>query len=124
VIDMRFSLIGAAVALAMVASVAPSAGADGAATPVTTGCPAGFAHVSVTSLPNPPYRLPARLDAAGNANGYICAFPLPEAVAEAYCKNLEPSACYLVQVGLPLYQFRDDNNPADGAGAAVLDFGS
>jgi hypothetical protein len=99
------------------------ASGDVSQTPVTTGCPAGFEHVSVASLPNPPYRMPARIDAAGNNNGYICALALPEAVAEAYC-NFEPTACYLVQHNLPLYQFVDDDNPAQGAAAAVIDDGS
>lgn len=93
-------------------------------TPVVTGCPAGFQHLTVASLPNPPYRMPARLDAAGNNNGYICALALPMAVVDAYCRNLEPGACYLEQLGLPLYQFLDDNNPAHVASAAVLDAGS
>ncbi len=115
-----------ALLVAVTSTAAVGAGAargDASQTPVATGCPAGFEHVSVASLPNPPYRLPARLDAAGNDNGYICALALPEAVAAAYCLNLEPGACNLVQLGLPLYQFLDDDNPAQSAAAAVIDFG-
>lgn len=111
-------------ALATAAAVGVgSARGDVAQTPVSTGCPAGFDHVSVASLPNPPYRLPARLDAAGNNDGFICALALPEAVAEAFCLNFEPGACNLVQLGLPLYEFIEDDNPAEGAAAAVLDLG-
>jgi hypothetical protein len=42
----------------------------------------------------------------------------------AYCNHLEPGACGLLQLGLPLYQFTEDTNPAKGATDAVLDFGS
>ena len=42
----------------------------------------------------------------------MCGLALPEAVAAAYCRNLEPGACNLVQLGLPLYLFDEDDNPA------------
>jgi hypothetical protein len=101
-----------------------TAAADPASTPVTTGCPAGYALFAVGTGP---YRVPARLDNpanGGNGDGYVCALQLPEAVVAAYCNNHEPGACTLLQLGLPLYEFTEDNNPAQGATNAVVDFGS
>ena len=71
--------------------------------------------------------MPARLDNpanGGNGDGYVCALELPEAVVAAYCNHLEPGACTLLQLGLPLYSFVEDNNPAQGASGPILDFGS
>ena len=106
---LLFALIAAAAAAVAVGT----ASADVSQTPVTTGCPAGYEHLSVASLEaTGPYRLPRRLDTAGNNNGFVCGLALPEAVAAAYCRNLEPGACNLVQLGLPLYLFDEDDNPA------------
>ncbi len=108
----RRAILTLAAATALALAVPASALADSSQTPVATGCPAGYEHVLVSSFPSPPYQMPARVDAAGNDNGWICAQPLPEAVAVAYCLNYEPKACTLVELGLPLYNFIDDNNPA------------
>jgi len=116
--------IGATIAAAAVLAV--GAGADPSDTPVVTGCPAGYSFFPVPTPPSP-YRVPARLDNpvnGGNGDGYVCALELPEAVVAAYCNHLEPGACTLLQLRLPLYNFIEDNNPAQGAGKAILDLGS
>jgi hypothetical protein len=126
VIDMRL-LICTIAALAIASFFAAGAGADPAATPVATGCPAGFSLFAVPAPGTSPYRLPARLDNpanGGNGDGFVCALRLPEAVVAAYCNHHEPGACQLLQLGLPLYQFTEDTNPARGATEAVPDFGS
>lgn len=108
-------------AVAAAAVFAIGAGADAASTPVVTGCPAGFTRLPVAYFETlGPYKAPERIDEAGNDNDYVCALQLPEAVVAAYCNNLEPGACTLLQLGLPLFEFADDNNPAGGASAAVV----
>lgn len=117
-------LVSSIAALVAAATFTAIAGADPASTPVTTGCPAGY---SLFSIYRPHYGVPAQLDSlanGGNGDQEVCAHQLPEAVVAAYCNNHEPRACTLLQLGLPLYQFREDNSPAQGAGDAVLDFGS
>ena len=77
------SVLRATVVLAL--GLVPAAGVA-AATPVETGCPASAALTSVASFDANVYRLPARLDDAangGNGDGWVCTFPLPEAVATA-----------------------------------------
>ena len=95
-------------ALAVAASAAVTAGssrADVSQTPVATGCPAGYARMSLVELlAAGPYFVAVRLDASGNDNGFVCALALPEAVRLARCGPLCP-----VPV---LYQFTDDDNPA------------
>ncbi len=78
----------------------PGAGRAGA-TPPETGCPSGYLVLSVETLTDHPYQLPAIIDNGGNSNGYVCGLPLPGAVSDAY--------------GVPgrqLYIFVDDNSPA------------
>jgi hypothetical protein len=93
-------LTGATIALAL-----PAASVL-AATPVTNGCPASAQLVSVAWLETQgPYQLPARLDNpanGGNGDGYVCAFPLPEAVSDVN------------GVSFTIYQFFEDNLPAQG----------
>jgi hypothetical protein len=119
---MRLLLCGIAV-LASAAAFAASAGADPAATPVVTGCPAGY---SLFAVGTPPYRVPSFLDDpanGGNGDGYVCAHAFPDAVRDAFCANGR-GGCLLQQLGLPLYEFGEDTNPAQGATNAVLDLGS
>ncbi len=76
-------------------------------TPVDNGCPASTQLYSVAWLESQgPYRVPAMLDNpanGGNGDGYVCAFPLPEAVADAH------------DAAVPiLYQFFENNLPAEG----------
>ena len=78
------------------------------------GVSAGFEHLSVASLEaTAPYRLPRLVDTAGNNNGSVCGHALPDSVRDADCKNGGPVACILGQLGLPLYRFTDDDNPAN-----------
>ena len=103
-------LLGLAIAAGASAAVG-TARADVSKTPVTTRCPAGYAHLSVDSF-HPPYYRPPLVDAAGNNNGYICALAQPEAVAIAFCRQGASVACQFVELGLPHYLFKDDDSPA------------
>jgi hypothetical protein len=94
----------------LVAGAALASGA-GAATPVATGCPAGF---SLFAVGTPPYQVPTVLDdpaSGGNGDRYVCAHALPDAVRDAFCANGR-GGCLLEQLGLTLYQFTEDDNPA------------
>jgi hypothetical protein len=77
-----------------------------AANPVDDGCPASTELISVAWLESQgPYQLPGRLDDpanGGNGDGYVCAFPLPEAMAEAQGATVT------------IYQFFENNLPAEG----------
>ena len=63
--------------------LAPAAVA--ASTPVENGCPAAAELTSVAELEGSgPYQLPAILDDptnGGNGDGWVCAFPLPDAAS-------------------------------------------
>ena len=104
-IRSRFRL-PAAFAVAVIA-LTPQAAAVVAATPGDTGCPASTQLYSVAWLESQgPYRLPGRLDDpanGGNGDGYVCAFPLPDAVSTAKDRPFT------------IYQFFEDNLPAEGA---------
>ncbi len=93
-----------------------TARADVAQTPVATGCPAGFAHLSVAALEaTGPYYLPRLVDTAGNDNGYVCGNAQPDSVRDAFCRQGGVVACLLAQLGLPHYVFKDDDSPAQKA---------
>jgi hypothetical protein len=80
------------------AVAAPTAVAEQTA----TGCPAGYEFRSVESLAetgNAP--VPGQIDAAGNADGFVCALPLPDAVCRA--AGFDPC---LVET---FYRFRDND---------------
>jgi hypothetical protein len=80
---------------------------------VATACPAAFERLSVTSLEAVgPYKLPRQADTAGTNNSYVCGLALPDAARAAYCGTGGTVACLLEQLGLPLYRFTDDDNPA------------
>jgi hypothetical protein len=119
----RKALVAAIAALAASAAaavLATTAGADPASTPVVTGCPAGW---SLFAVGTPPYRVPTFVDDpanGGNGDGYVCAHAFPDAVQDAFCANGR-GGCLLQQLGLPLYEFSEDTNPAQGATNAVLD---
>lgn len=73
-----------------------------AADPVHDGCPASTELISVEYLESVgPYQLPRLLDEGGNNDGWICAFPLPDAVSMAH--GAEP---------FTIYQFFENNLPA------------
>jgi hypothetical protein len=100
--------------IAALASLAIGAArADVSQTPIATSCPAGYERLSVTSLEAAaPYILPRLVDSAGNNNGYVCGLALPDSVRDVHCKHGGSVACILAQLGLPLYNFKDDDNPA------------
>ena len=120
------ALVGVLIALVAGAAAAVAVGtasADVSRTPVATGCPAGFSLFAVGTFP---YKVPARLDNpanGGNGDSYLCALALPDAVRDAFC-SARGEGCLLEQLGLPLYLFAEDNNPAQGASAPILDDGS
>jgi hypothetical protein len=78
----------------------PSAAAAGAG----TGCPGGAWQVrtveSLAATGNAP--VPGRIDAAGNADGLVCALPLPDAVCES---QYDPCPVAIV------YQYQDNVLP-------------
>jgi hypothetical protein len=96
-------------ALGVAATVAVGVGsarADVSQTPVATGCPAAYTHMSLGELlAAGPYFVAVRLDAAGNGNGFVCALTLPDAVRLAHCGPSCPVPVF--------YQFKDDDNPAE-----------
>ena len=70
----------------------------------STGCPAGWQYRSVESLAatgNEP--VPGQVDAAGNADGFVCAHPFPDPVCIAF--GFDPCPVET------LYQFRDNDVP-------------
>jgi hypothetical protein len=84
-----------------------------AETPRVTACPAGFERLSVASLEaQGPYIVPRLVDTAGNGNGYVCGLAAPDPVRGGICKKYGGPACGLQELGLPVYQFKDDDNPA------------
>jgi hypothetical protein len=90
-----------------------SAPAGASQTPVTTACPAGYELLSVASLEAAgPYIVPRRIDTAGNNNGYVCGLLRPDAVRDAFCEMGGGNSCNLARLGLPIYLFVDDDNPA------------
>jgi hypothetical protein len=118
-----FTLVGTTAALAAMAVPVAGASAESVATPVVTGCPAGF---SLFATATPPYRVAAALDNpanGGNGDGYVCAHALPDAVRDAFCARGLLGYCFLKSLGLPIYQFREDDNPAKDATAAVTEVG-
>jgi hypothetical protein len=108
------SVLAVALCTTALAVAAGTASADVSQTPVATSCPTHFSLLSVASLEAlGPYLLPHYYDVTtGNNNGYVCGFPLPDAVRAVDCKLGSTVACQLQQLGLPLYRFTDDDNPA------------
>src|SRR4051794_28776976 len=108
---MKRLLLPAAAALAAVLSAATASAAPPA--PSGTACPAHYSRLSVASFEERgPYILPRFVDTAGNANGYVCAFQMPDARRDSDCRTGGDIACELARLGLPLYHFTDDDYPA------------
>ncbi len=75
------------------------------ANPISTGCPTGHPLTSVASLTATGHLAPARIDAAGNADGYVCARLLPDAVCIAQHGTCPVAEFYLLTDNdLPLGQ--------------------
>lgn len=100
---MRNLLRALALSGAAVLVLAP--GAVAAATPVDNGCPAAASLLSVAQLEaTGPYQLPRFLDDpanGGNGDGWVCGFPLPDAI-------------YGGTLDFTIYQFYENNLPAEG----------
>jgi hypothetical protein len=107
----RFALLTTVAAIALAATTAATATA--AVTPLTTACPAGYELLAVADLEaQGPYFVARLVDTAGNDNGYVCGFARPDAVRDARCMIGHLNACKLQELGLPIYIFIDDDNPA------------
>jgi hypothetical protein len=79
-----------AAGLAAAAAVLVAGPAGAVEKPRETGCPAAFDVRTVASLAetgNEP--VPGIVDAAGNANGLVCAKPLSDAAAEVFCRQFD-----------------------------------
>ena len=96
--NLRSFAVASAAGLMLLAPAAVAA-----TTPVQNGCPAAAELTSVAQLEaSGPYQLPAILDDptnGGNDDGWICAFPLPEAVQGG--------------AGFTIYQFFENNLKAE-----------
>lgn len=107
----RLLLLGVASALA--ALTVGAARADVPETPSVPGCPTAFDLVSVAALDaQGPYKLSHIVDAAGNNDGYVCTRVRPDGYAESDCRGGGTIACELIALGLPVYHFIDNDNPA------------
>jgi hypothetical protein len=111
------SALGAGTGTLLTGSAFAAAATGAAQTPVETACPAGYERLSVAALEaQGPYLLPRRVDEAGNDNGYVCGFALPDSFRDAQCIASRGSgnSCVLQALGLPVYRFIDDQLPAGG----------
>ena len=98
---------------AALAVVAMNAGPASAANSGNTNCPAAFQRLSVAYMESVgPYIVPAYVDQHGNNNGYVCGLQLPPSREQADCQTGGTIACELIQLGLPLYNFTDDDVPS------------
>ena len=114
--SVRSFVVGLLTSVGVVAFAVGTASADVSQTPVATACPAGFDYLSVDALEAAgPYLMPRRVDTAGNNNGYVCGHTRPDSVRDAFCEQGGGNACNLAQLGLPIYLFTDDLNPAKDA---------
>lgn len=72
-----------------------ASGPVSAGEPAATGCPAAYDRLSVTQLESEgPYKVPRRLDEAGNRDGYVCGKPVQDQAAENYCDGPCPAQLY------------------------------
>src|SRR4051794_10262536 len=109
---MQRLLVSSVVALAAGLAASTASGAV-SQTPAVTACPAHYSRLSVASFEAVgPYKLPRAYDTAGNDNGYVCAFQMPDARRDSDCRTGGDIACQLAELGLPLYHFTDDDYPA------------
>jgi hypothetical protein len=119
-VQTRFKLAFLVAIVAVAAfggTVLAAATATAAVTPLTTACPAGYELLAVADLEaQGPYFVPRLVDTGGNDNGYVCAFARPDSVRDARCKIGHLNACKLQELGLPIYMFIDDDNPAAEVG--------
>jgi len=94
------------VATALFAGVTGAAAGTVAALPTETGCPTSSDVLEVAALTAQGYRVPARVDLAGNGDGLVCAHEQPEGMAFGLSHHFEHNSA------LTLYLFGDNTNPA------------
>jgi hypothetical protein len=102
------------VSIGSVAAATGAAAATGSFSASLDSCPNGFQLFSVAGLEAlGPYGLPRIVDNLGNKNGNVCGNEMPPAVATKRCKLEGPGSdsCGLLQSGLPVYNFTDDDVP-------------
>ena len=110
-----------AVSAGVAALAVGAARADVPQSPSLPGCPAAFELMRVLSLEaQGPYKLSRIVDTAGNGDGYVCTRVRPDGYAESDCTHGGTVACLLEQLGLPVYHFIDNDNPAEEHAGAVL----
>ena len=113
----RALLLGVAVTVAALAAL--TARAEVAHSATGTACPEAFELTSVAALEaQGPYKLGAIVDTAGNNDGYVCTRVRPDGYAESDCRGGGTIACELIALGLPVYHFIDNDNPAQEHGQA------
>jgi hypothetical protein len=97
----RFRVLAVAVLLAVgfLGAAPPSS----AAAPGDTGCAAGYDYLSVEALVAAGYRVPVEIDRTGNADGFVCGRPLPDAACRAHGFDPCPVETY--------YLFGDNDVP-------------
>jgi hypothetical protein len=108
---IRLARAGAVSLLATAGVLGLGQTAAGAAdAPSDTGCPAAYQLLSVADLEaqSPNYRLPHRLDEAGNQDGYVCGRPTNDQAAQNFCDG----TCPVPQ----LYDFQDNDRTPNHKG--------
>src|SRR5205085_2153852 len=103
---------------------AATAGADRAAMPVATGCPAGYSLFVVGTAHMGCRVSSTTLSTAVTATAWSARTRSRTRYAMLSARTAAAAACWMESLGLPLYNFTEDNNPAEGATGAVLDLGS
>jgi hypothetical protein len=99
---IKRTAVAAAIGTLAVGWLALGIGSSTAVADTANRCPAAWQLRTVESLAatgNAP--VPGQIDAAGNADGFVCALPLPDAVCIA--AGFDPCPVET------LYQFRDNN---------------
>ncbi len=118
---MKIKLTAATIAIAALGSAGLTAATAGADSSGRTNCPAAFQLLSVSYMESVgPYIAPTYVDGHGNNDGYVCGLVLPPGREQADCNTGGTIACDLIQLGLPMYNFTDDDVPASrppGTGA-------
>jgi hypothetical protein len=84
---------------------ATTASAAPPGTPPITGCAVGHELLSVATLTEQGYRVPADIDSSGNADGYVCGRPLNAVQKDKICST---SPCTVPII----YDFYDNTRAA------------
>ena len=98
-----FFLLTAVVFAGSIVMAQTQPGSSAVMTPVQTGCSAGSEVLSVSELTGLGYRVPLRVDGAGNNNGIVCGKVINPVSVEA--RNFCGGPCPVPII----YKFRDDD---------------